>query len=173
MLQKIGKSMRGKKYTGNLAFSFNNYRYIFAVPGLPNVLTRDWIILHRYYTFRVRWPPDPNEMPKTWNLSYVYLNITYMSKWEYFEAKKIGVDKIFWISSEKAPAVNGTLHKLDLLLSHCQLIIFCQAWIAKFICNSFKRFLSGVRMTVIHRPRWFEIAFQSHSFDEEFYFLYL
>ena len=80
--------MRGKKYTGNLAFSFNNYRYIFAVPGLPNVLTRDWIILHRYYTFRVRWPPDPNEMPKTWNLSYVYLNITYISKREYFEAKK-------------------------------------------------------------------------------------
>ena len=35
-----------QKYTDNLAFCVNYNRYIFAVPGLPNFLTRDLLTLN-------------------------------------------------------------------------------------------------------------------------------
>ena len=72
---KIEKSL----YYGNILLGVPDVtynRYIFAVPGLPNFLTRDLVtpnntlsIVHSPHT--VRCLPDPYEMPKTWNLYYL------------------------------------------------------------------------------------------------------
>ena len=49
-------------------------------------------MLYLYQIEHVRWLPDPNEMPKTWNLSYGLIPVLlYLAHSNYFLSKTIGL----------------------------------------------------------------------------------